>query len=276
MMGELLLAVVLLAALLYAGACVVLYKKQGRLLFPGDGLPFGPFDGLGALKGEAITTQRDGQILRYYRVPAQGGAPKAWVLLFHGNRDGARERFDFAQQMTSWGYSVVLAEFPGYAGDPVCTSQKALLRNGLAMADEALSLALGLPLFHFGESLGTAVATYTAMRRPCRGLLLSTPFTSLAAVAQGRYPMIPIDRLITDPMPASRWAAHVTCPVFIVHGTHDSIVPFDQGRREAKNFPQEPVFVAIEGPGHSDVRDFFPELYWGGIRTFMDQYLAAK
>jgi pimeloyl-ACP methyl ester carboxylesterase len=265
----------LLLVLAYLGACALLYKKQARLLFPGDGLPFGPFEGLQALGGEAVRVELGGQALRYYKVPAQGTAPRAWVLLFHGNRDGARERFDFAQQMTAWGCSVVLAEFPGYAGDPVCGSQKALLRNGLAMADEVLGLAQDLPIFHFGESLGTAVATYTAMRRPPKGLLLSTPFTSLAAVAQGRYPVMPINRLITDPMPAARWAPHVACPVFIVHGTQDSIVPYAQGRLQAKNFAQEPEFLTIEGPGHSDIRDFFPELYWGGAKAFIDRCLGA-
>jgi alpha-beta hydrolase superfamily lysophospholipase len=258
----------------YGGVCALLYKEQGRLLFPGDGAPFGPFEGLAALGGEAVSKELGGQALRYYKVPAQGGPPRAWVLLFHGNRDGASERFDFAQNLSRWGCGVLLAEFPGYAGDPVRASQKILLRNGLAMADEALSLARGLPLFHFGESLGTAVATYTAMRRPAKGLLLSTPFTSLAAVAQGRYPLVPIDRLITDPMPAWRWAPHVDCPVFIVHGTHDTVVPYAQGRAQAKNFRQAPVFVSIEGPGHSEIRDGFPDQYWGGARAFIERCLA--
>ena len=275
MMAWTLATLVLLALLGYGGACALLYKRQGRLLFPGDGIPFGPFDALSALGGEAVSGELDGQALRYYKVPAQGGAARAWVLLFHGNRDGARERFDFAQQMTAWGCSVVLAELPGYAGDPVGSTQKSLLRNGLAMADETLRLADGLPLFCFGESLGTAIATYTAMRRPAKGLLLSTPFTSLAAIAKGRYPLIPIDRLITDPMPAQRWAPHVACPVLILHGTHDTVVPYAQGRAQALNFRSEPVFVSIEGPGHSEIRDGFPELYWGGAQAFISRCLAA-
>jgi pimeloyl-ACP methyl ester carboxylesterase len=196
-------------------------------------------------------------------------------VLFHGNRHGARERFDFAQQMSSWGYGVILAEFPGYAGDPVQATQRSLLRNGLAMADEAARVAQGLPLFFFGESLGTGVATYAAIHRRCQGLLLSTPYTSLAAIAQRRYRILPILRLITDPMPAETWAPHVRCPVFVVHGTHDKVVPFALGLEQAGKFQVPPAFVAIDGQGHSDIRDRFPELYWGGIKDFLQRSLGA-
>jgi alpha-beta hydrolase superfamily lysophospholipase len=271
-MMTLLLALLLLAALAYGAACLVLYKKQAALLYPGDGLPFGPFDGLQAGGGQAVEVEHEGQVLRYYQVPAQG-APKAWVLLFHGNRHGARERFDFAQHFSAWGYSTVLAELPGYAGDPVRASQKSLLRNALAMADEAGRLAGGLPVFYFGESLGTALATYCAMRRSAQGLLLSTPFTSMAAVAQVRYPLLPILRLIQDPMPAWRWAAHVVCPVFIVHGIHDKVVAYALGQAQSQRFHGPLHFVSIDGPGHSDIRDRFPQQYWGGVQAFLSANL---
>jgi alpha-beta hydrolase superfamily lysophospholipase len=258
----------LLAALAYGAVCYYLYKQQAVLLYPGDGQAFGPFDELMALGGEAVVAELDGQALRYYKVPAQGSC-KAWVLLFHGNRDGARERVDFAQHMSSWGYSVILAELPGYAGDPVRASQRSLLRNGLAMADEAGRLAQSLPVFYFGESLGTAIATYCAMRRDPRGLLLSTPFTSMAAVAQARYPALPILALIQDKMPAALWAPHVICPVFIVHGTRDKVVPTGLGRAQAKQFRSPVTYVSIDGPGHSDIRDRFPQQYWGGVQAFL-------
>lgn len=272
------MAWVALAALgllaLYGAACLYLYKAQAELLFPGDGAPFGPFEGLQAAGGEAVTKTVDAQVLRYYQVPAKGEA-RAWVLLFHGNRDGASERFDFATQLCAAGYGVLLAELPGYAGDPVRASQKTLLRQGLAMADEAQRISGALPLFLFGESLGTSIATYVAMRRAPKGLLLSTPFSSLAAIAKMRYPLMPIDALITDPMPAARWAPHVRCPVFIVHGTHDTVVPYSQGQAQAKNFRTPPQFISIEGLGHSEIRDRYPEQYWGNAKAFIAQCLAA-
>ncbi len=268
-------ALLTLLGLAWLGACVYLYRAQDRLLYPGNGQAFGDFAALRALSGEAVSTEVDGQVLRYYRVPAAGGrAPRAWVLLFHGNRDGARERFDFAQYLSAWGYASILAEYPGYAGDPVRGSQRALLRNALSMADEARRLASTAPLFIFGESLGTAVATYAVLRRGAQGLFLSTPFTSLAAVAQARYPVIPVLRLIRHPMPSRDWAPHVHCPVLIIHGRQDKTVPYAEGLAQAERFPQAPEFVSIDGPGHSDIRDRFPEAYWGNVQRFLDRCLA--
>lgn len=275
-MGVALLFVVTLALLVWGTACAYLYAEQGRLLYPGDGRPFGPFEALHALRGEAISTELDGQALRYYRVPPTGDqAPKAWVLLFHGNRDGARERLDFAQHLSHAGYATVLAEYPGYAGDAQRADQRLLLRNALSMADEAKRLAGGAPLFIFGESLGTAVATHTVLRRGAKGLFLSTPFTSLAAVAQARYPWMPVHALIHEPMASSAWAPHVGCPVLIIHGRQDKTVPYAEGVAQAKNFPRPPELVSIDGPGHSDIRDRFPEAYWGNMLRFLDRCLAA-
>lgn len=262
--------------LIWLGACAYLYTQQAHLLYPGDGRPFGGFEELQAMGGEALRGELDGIALRYYRVPAAGGAaPKAWVLLFHGNRDGARERFDFAQRLCPLGYAVVLAEYPGYAGEAGPTSQRQLLRYGLAMADELKRLAGGAPLFYFGESLGTAIATFAAMRRQPRGLLLSTPYPSLAAVAQHRYPVMPVLRLIQDPMPAEDWAPQVHAPVLIIHGRQDRTVPYALGVAQAKNFPQAPIFISIDGPGHSDIRDRYPEPYWGPVQRFIEARLAA-
>ena len=255
-------------------ACVQLYLQQGRLLFPGDGQDFGGFDALHALSGEAVSVERDGQVLRYYQVPAAGGlSPKGWVLHFHGNRQGARERFDFAENFSRWGYASILAEYPGYAGDPQLGSQRLLLRNGLCLADEAQRLSAGAPLFFFGESLGSAVATFAAQRRQPQGLLLSTPFSSLAAVAKARYPWMPVHQLISDPMPSKDWAPHVKCPVFIVHGQLDQTVPYAEGLVQARNFWPKPDFNSIAGPGHSDIRDLFPEQYWGSVHRFLDRCL---
>lgn len=271
-----LLFVLSFAALIWLGACAYLYTQQAHLLYPGDGLPFGSFEALEQMGGVAVCGELDGMALRYYRVPASGGqAPKGWVLLFHGNRQGARERFDFAQRLCPLGYAVVLAEYPGYAGEAGPTSQHALLRYGLAMADEVLRLAQGAPVFHFGESLGTAIATFTALRREPRGLLLSTPYTSLAAVAKHRYPLMPVLSLIKEPMPAEDWAPHVQVPVLIIHGKQDRTVPFDLGVAESKNFPRVPLFVSIDGPGHSDIRDRYPDIYWGSVQRFLEARLAS-
>jgi alpha-beta hydrolase superfamily lysophospholipase len=257
------------AAALYAAACAYMAYSQEALLFPGDGLPFGAFPELQLLKGQAVDTQRLGQRLRYYWVPAPGPR-KAVVLLFHGNRDGARERLNYAKRLAPLGCAVLLAEFPGYAGDPRPATQDILLRNALAMVDEARELAPGAPLILYGESLGTGPATFAAMRRPPAALVLSTPWPSMVAVSKHRYPWLPIKRLLRHPFNAWRWARHIHCPVLVLHGTADETIPYTLGQAQAAHFGATPRFISIPGALHGNLRDLDPEAYWGPVAAFIN------
>ena len=217
----------------YAGLLAYIYITQDRRFFPCDGADFGDFEGLRALSGQAVALSRDGQALRYYFVPAQG-ASKGLVLLFHGNREGARERFDYAQHLVALGVDVMLAEFPGYAGGEERASEALFLRNALAMADEAAGLCGQLPLVFAGESLGTGMATYCAYKRRCVGLLLVTPYPTMADVAGSRYPWLPVAPFVRHRFPAWRWAAQVEVPVLVIHGTDDATIPHAMGQAQAK------------------------------------------
>jgi alpha-beta hydrolase superfamily lysophospholipase len=261
-----------LAALAWCAGSFMVWYTQDRGIFPGDGAPFGAHPELKVLGGEALSAERDGQKLRWYFFPAEGA--KAAALLFHGNRDGAFERLDFVEALKPLGVSVALAEFPGYAGEPGPTSEWAVLRNALAMHDEVAARTAGLPLFVMGESLGTGPATYVASLRRPRGLILSTPYTSMADVAKFRYPWVPIHRLIRHPFKATLWAPHVQCPVLALHGTADQTVPYAMGQAESKRFSRLERFETVEGAGHADLRGFNHGQFWKACGAFIVTHAA--
>lgn len=251
----------------YAGLLAYIYITQDRRFFPCNGAAFGDFEGLRQLSGRAVTVSREGQALRYYFVPSQG-ASRGLFLLFHGNRDGARERFDFAQNLVGQGVDVMLAEYPGYAGGIEAASEALLLRNALAMADEAAGLCGSLPLVLAGESLGTAMATYCAYKRSCAGLALVTPYPTMADVAGSRYPWLPVGPFVRHRFPAWRWAAQVGVPVLVIHGTEDATIPYAMGQAQSKRFAHS-SFVSLPGRGHADLRDAVPEQFWGPLGDFV-------
>ena len=260
----------------YAGLLAYIYITQDQRFFPSDGEPFCAFPGLAALQGLALSSERSGQVLRYYLVPAQGQG-RAWVLLFHGNRHGARERLDYAQHLAPLGMNVVLAEYPGYALPPAqgaeareTATEASVLRNALAMADLVLDLAKGAPVFYFGESLGTGPATYCAMRRPSQGLLLSTPYTTMADVAASGYAWLPVGPFVRHRFPAWRWAPHVKAKVLVLHGTQDKTIPFALGSLQASRFASHEM-VALAGKGHGDLRE--GAALWDAARRYLEERL---
>lgn len=72
----------------------------------------------------------------------------------------------------------------------------------------------------FGTSLGTGPTLHIAQKQCFRGIVLQSPFTSVLRikldVASIPFDMFPnVDRI-----------GDVTCPVFIIHGKIDEVVPF--------------------------------------------------
>jgi alpha-beta hydrolase superfamily lysophospholipase len=259
-----------LLALLWCAGTYYIWLTQDEKIFPGDGQAFGETEALRALGGKVLQAQRDGQSLRWYQVGAEKSA--ALMLLFHGNRDGALERLAYAAHLKPLGISLALIEYPGYAGEKGPTNEWAVLRNALAAYDELETRNAKLPLFVMGESLGTGPATYVCTLRKPKGLLLSTPYSSMAAVAQHRYPWMPIRPFIRHPIDAWRWAPHVDCPVLALHGTKDETIPFKMGKKQAERFRNLETFVEIEGAGHSNLRDIGQGVFWHGISDFIKRH----
>ena len=76
-----------------------------------------------------------------------------------------------------------------------------------------------------GRSLGSGVASYVAAERPVSKLVLVTPFDSLAAVAAGHYPWLPVDWLLQDRYDAGRHLADFTGPLLVIRAGNDRVVP---------------------------------------------------
>ena len=82
-----------------------------------------------------------------------------------------------------------------------------------------------------GRSLGAGVAVDLACRRPHRALVLYSPFTSFPDLAQEKCRWLPTRRLVRNRFDNLGKIAGVRAPVFIAHGTADSLVPMHHGER---------------------------------------------
>jgi alpha-beta hydrolase superfamily lysophospholipase len=113
---------------------------------------------------------------------------KGTVIVFHGNAGSASDRTYYLDALEKLGYRVILAEYPGYAARKGAPSEAALIADGIQTAKQALD-DFGGPVFLWGESLGSGVASgiIESGQVPVQGIVLVTPFDSLADVAQHHY-----------------------------------------------------------------------------------------
>jgi fermentation-respiration switch protein FrsA (DUF1100 family) len=235
-----------------------LQAVQRALLFYPD--PARPDPGRwGASDFEPVETRtEDGlDITGWYRPPARDDAPV--VALFHGNAGHIGHRVFKARDLIAAGFGVFLAGYRGFGGNPGAPGEAGFMKDAAAQIGWLAARGIAARrLVLYGESLGTAVAINVAsglagQGRPVAGLVLETPFTSLADVAQHHYPMVPFRSIIVDRFDALRHVGQVEAPLLVLHGDRDDVVPQRLGRQlyDAAAVPKEAVW--IPGGHHNDL-----------------------
>ena len=269
-----LLAALVVVALGYLALVFLVYLFQDHLLFFPQKRAFAECD-LARMAGfETVDTRAGEQKVRLF-VHEKPDA-RVWIIMFHGNGSTACDSIYYWDALRALPANFAFAEYPGYQGDEsVRSSQPALLENATAIYDFiAARNRSRLPVVGFGESLGTGVVTYLATVREVRGLVLRTPYTSIADVGAGHYPFLPVRWLMRNPFPAAEWAPKVKGPVLILHGTRDDTIPLSNAREQAKRFQTAPTFVTIEGANHNDLSEVDPKLLFGSVRSFISGLLG--
>jgi uncharacterized protein len=163
----------------------------------------------------------------WYGAPSQRGKP---VILYYKGNTGSftAEHERYAQWMRD-GYGFLAFDYRGFPASPGTITQEHMLQDSVAAYDW-LGQA-NVPIVIWGRSIGTGPATYVASQKEADALLLETPFLSAVTVAGERYPFAPVAWLMQDQFPSNQWIANVTEPVFIAHGTSDTVIDVSNGKR---------------------------------------------
>lgn len=214
-----------------------------------------------------------GETIGYRSLPAPDDPrPPLAILITHGNAGYAVHRADFAPLLRAAApdraVSVYILEYPGYGARSGNPSQDAFL----AAADEALGLIPpDAPVVLLGESIGTGVASATASAHPDRiaGLLLLTPFDSLASVARHHYPLLPVRWIMRDRYPSAEWLQNYRGPVAIILAANDTIVPAKFGQALHDSYTGPKKLITADPADHNDLLHTLPPSAWKEATTFL-------
>jgi hypothetical protein len=215
----------------YLGVLALLFVFQRNLIFvPNSNAPSLVEAGLDGAMTEVRLTTGDGlDLLAWYRAPGDDNAPV--LVFFHGNAGHIGHRAYRMSPFIEAGYGILLPEYRGYGGNPGRPSEDGLVADGRVALDFLTARGIdSRRLVFYGESLGSGVAVRMASEHGCGALVLEAPYTSIAEVAQERYWMFPVRALVLDKFDSLGRIAAARCPVLIMHGQHDRIVPVKFGR----------------------------------------------
>jgi len=220
-----------IAVMLYLGWATLLFTMQRRMMYPGwnASLPY-------------ITTGGVPDGVEFLRLPFSAGSAEAWflaapgqgqapaVVFAHGNAELIENGVRDALSLTGMGLSVLLVEYPGYGQSNGTPSRQSIGEVFLAAYDWLVARPDidDERIAGMGRSLGTGAITDLARSRPLRALVLQSAFTSIASFGT-RY-LLP-GFLARDRFDNLEVLRDYPCPVLLIHGRHDEVIPYSHGER---------------------------------------------
>lgn len=246
--------VVIVAAVAYMAAMLMLYTKQRKIVFnPNPTVAaLADYPAPNGLKPVSNRTPDGLDIVSWY-LPSQRDDGRT-IAYFHGNAGHHGDRVARIVPYAAQGYGILLAGYRGYGGNPGEPTEAGLYTDGRAALDFLQNQGVKPDqLILFGESLGSAVATQMAIERPALALILEAPFASILRSARQRYRYLAFDFLVRDKFDTLSKIGSVGKPLLVIHGDLDRTTPAYFGHMvfEAAKEPKQGFFP--KEAGHTDL-----------------------
>lgn len=195
------------------------------------------------------------------------------VLLYsHGNAEDLGDLRPLLGYLQKLGFAIFAYDYHGYGTSKGRPSEQNTYRD-IDAAYNYLTKTLKLSpdkIILYGRSVGAGPSTDLATRRPVAGLILESAFVSAFRVMT-QIPLYPFDKFANLSKISS-----VHCPVLIIHGTNDGVIPFWHGQELFKQANQPKQFFAVEGADHNNIIEIAGEDYPEALNKFEELVASSS
>ncbi|MBS1963550.1 MAG: alpha/beta hydrolase [Bdellovibrionales bacterium] len=202
----------------------------------------------------------------YFKHPKSAGPAKGVILYAHGNGGNISSQFGNISYVLDHGYDYLAFDYRGYGSSggnrPDPREAVGDTIAALRWAD-ARAKAEHLPLFAFGQSLGTALLVRALVEEKAtihpKLIVLDSPFLSYewgAASVLSQHglttPFQPfVFFLVSDEWaPGRRIRELAPTPILIFHGDRDRVIDYRLGLETYAAAGEPKEFVGVPGAGH--------------------------
>ncbi|MEM9217873.1 MAG: alpha/beta hydrolase [Cyanobacteria bacterium P01_F01_bin.150] len=200
----------------------LLFLLQRRLLYPGPYLPISKRPG--PLPDTVEKFEYDQGYGLFINAAAHLQDQRPLLIYVHGNAETALLWSGAFDPIVNAGISVLLLEYPGYAGAKGKPSYQSIKAAVLESYDHIVTRSDvdASAIVAYGRSMGGGAVSLLADHRPLAALCLECTFASLRQlVAEKRIPGF----LLRDRYENAKILARLKIPTFIYHGSDDTLIP---------------------------------------------------
>lgn len=249
--------------ILYVAFCILFYTSQENFLFPAKKIA-DDYKIDSSLNFEELTLKVSDEV-QLSGILFNANQPKGIVLHFHGNEQNILDMESLAKPFVDMGYSFVSMDYRTYGKSTGTLSEENLF------LDAKLFLELlekrgwkQSDIILMGHSIGTGIATQLASISNTKALILYAPYYTFKDLISEKMPILPIGMLIKYPLNSAKYMESVNCPVLILHGTLDELVPINHAKKLSKINGK---LISIENGEHENLTEF--DEFWMGISQFL-------
>ena len=228
------------AVVLYGALCLVALLVADRMIFLPPPATY--------RDGAEIVKLRTADGVRISAVHLPHASAPYTLLVSHGNAEDLGDIRPHLERLRALGFSVLAYDYRGYGTSEGTPSERGTYAD-IDAVYAYLTRELGVPparIIAYGRSVGSGPAVDLAAREPLGGLVVESGFTTAFRVPT-RVRLFPFDKFDNlDKIP------RVRCPVLVMHGRADEIVPFGHGEALWRAALQPKRFFWAERAGHND------------------------
>ncbi len=190
---------------------------------------------------------------------------KLTILFSHGNAEDLGNVLPFMQQFRALGYSVLMYDYRGYGTSEGSPSARKTYQDIEAACRWLVDEKKIDPktIIVQGRSVGGGPATWLAAHREVGGLVLESTFVSAFRV-KTIVPITPWDKFNN-----LRHIKQTTCPVFVMHGRNDQVLPFWHGKKLYEAAPGGKMHLWIDDARHNDYAYVAGTDYFDSFEAFV-------
>jgi uncharacterized protein len=257
------LQIILVVFIIYILLCFIVYFVQERFIFKPEKLDKDfefKYDGI-ADQFEELNFETEQGVningIRFFH-----NEPKGLLMYFHGNTRSIKGWSKYAKDFTKSGFDVLMIDYRGFGKSTGKRSEENMnidsqfiynrMRAKFGYKEENMVI--------YGRSLGSGFACKLASNNKPKMLILDAPYYSFSHLTNRFLPFMPVAMLLRFSIRTDIWIRYVRCPIFIIHGTKDWLIPFSSSVRLSKLVPLTSRLVPIYGGGHNNLPSY-PEYH---------------
>lgn len=188
----------------------------------------------------------------HFKVPNSRGV----VYYLKGNSKSIKGWGKFAKDFLSNGYDFFMMDYRGFGKSQGKRSQEKVFNDAQYIYKW---LAQSYPedkIVLYGRSLGSGIAARIASWNKPRMLILDSPYFSFYYNVKRYLFFTPLKWLIKYDMRTDQYLKNTICPIHIIHGTFDRLIPFSQSEKLKALYADKIELHPILKGGHNNLPEF--------------------